>query len=139
MFSWDKVLDFNGETGPYVQYTYARCASVLRNAGEEEASKAMDVANLKAEYITGDSAYELAKLLYALPQTVIDAGEKYEPSVVTRHIVNIAQGFNRFYHDEHILVDNEDEKVAKLALVAATKTAIKNGLALLGMEAPERM
>ncbi|MBQ9961077.1 MAG: arginine--tRNA ligase [Firmicutes bacterium] len=139
VFSWDKVLDFNGETGPYVQYTYARCASVLRNAGEEEASKAMDVANLKAEYITGDSAYELAKLLYALPQTVIDAGEKYEPSVVTRHIVNIAQGFNRFYHDEHILVDNEDEKVAKLALVAATKTAIKNGLALLGMEAPERM
>ena len=81
----------------------------------------------------------LAKLLYALPQIVIDAAEKYEPSVVTRHIVNIAQGFNRFYHDEHILVDNEDEKIAKLALVAATKTAIKNGLALLGMEAPERM
>jgi len=139
VFSWDKVLDFNGETGPYVQYTYARCASVLRNAGEEAAAKAMDMANIKAEYITSDSAYELAKLLYALPQTVIDAGEKYEPSVVTRHIVNIAQGFNRFYHDEHILVDNEDEKVAKLALVAATKTAIKNGLALLGMEAPERM
>ena len=139
VFSWDKVLDFNGETGPYVQYTYARCASVLRNAGEEVAAKAMDIANIKAEYITGDSAYELAKLLYALPQIVIDAAEKYEPSVVTRHIVNIAQGFNRFYHDEHILVDNEDEKVAKLALVAATKTAIKNGLALLGMEAPERM
>ena len=139
VFSWDKVLDFNGETGPYVQYTYARCASVLRNAGEEVAAKAMDIANIKAEYITGDSAYELAKLIYALPQTVVDAAEKYEPSVVTRHIVNIAQGFNRFYHDEHILVDNEDEKVAKLALVAATKTAIKNGLALLGMEAPERM
>lgn len=139
VFSWDKVLDFNGETGPYVQYTYARCASVLRNAGEEAAAKAMDIANIKAEYITGDSAYELAKLIYALPQTVVDAAEKYEPSVVTRHIVNIAQGFNRFYHDEHILVDNEDEKVAKLALVAATKTAIKNGLALLGMEAPERM
>ena len=70
---------------------------------------------------------------------IIDAGEKYEPSVLTRHIVDMAQGFNRFYHDEHILVDNEEEKVAKLALVYAAKAAIKNGPALLGMEAPERM
>ncbi|MDD6881256.1 MAG: arginine--tRNA ligase [Firmicutes bacterium] len=138
-FSWDKVLDFNGETGPYVQYTHARAASVLRNAGEEAVSKALDASNIKAEYITSESAYELAKLIYALPQVIIDAGEKYEPSVLTRHIVDMAQGFNRFYHDEHILVDNEEEKVAKLALVYAAKAAIKNGLALLGMEAPERM
>ena len=74
-----------------------------------------------------------------MPQVVIDAGEKYEPSVLTRHIVDIAQAFNRFYHDEHILVDNEEEKKSKLALVLAAKTAIKNGLELLGMEAPERM
>ncbi len=139
VFSWDKVLDFNGETGPYVQYTYARAASVLRNAGEEAAAKAMDPANIKAEYITSDSAYALAKLIYELPAVVIDAGEKFEPSIVTRHIVDLAQGFNRFYHDEHILVDNEEEKIAKLALVHTAKTAIKNGLALLGMDAPERM
>lgn len=139
VFSWNKVLDFNGETGPYVQYTYARAASVLRNAGQEACAKALDAHNIKPEYITGDSAYELAKLIYALPQTIVDAGEKYEPSVVTRHIVNLAQAFNRFYHDEHILVDNEEEKITKLAMVAAAKTAIKNGLALLGMEAPERM
>ena len=55
------------------------------------------------------------------------------------HIVDLAQAFNRFYHDEHILVDNEEEKTAKLAMVIAAKTAIRNGLALLGMEAPERM
>ncbi len=139
VFSWNKVLDFNGETGPYVQYTYARAASVLRNAGQEACAKALDAHNINPEYITGDSAYELAKLIYALPQTIVDAGEKYEPSVVTRHIVNLAQAFNRFYHDEHILVDNEEEKITKLAMVAAAKTAIKNGLALLGMEAPERM
>ena len=84
-------------------------------------------------------AYELAKLIYKFPQVVVEAGEKYEPSIVTRHIVDLAQSFNRFYHDEHILVDNEEEKVAKLALVIAAKTAIKNGLALLGMQAPERM
>ena len=137
VFSWNKVLDFNGETGPYVQYTYARCASVLRNAGEEAVKAAQ--AEIKAEYITSESAFALAKLLYRLPQVVVEAAEKYEPSIVTRHLVDIAQGFNRFYHDEHILVDNEEEKVAKLALVLAAKTAIKNGLALLGMEAPERM
>ena len=134
VFSWDKVLDFNGETGPYVQYTHARCASVLRNAGFDGDFSAFD-----PEYISGESAYQLVKLLYAFPQVIIDAGEKYEPSVLTRHIVDIAQAFNRFYHDEHILVDDEKEKISKLALVTAAKTAIKNGLALLGMEAPERM
>ncbi len=139
VFSWDKVLDFNGETGPYVQYTYARAASVLRNAGEEAAAKAAVADNIDMSYLTGESAYALAKLLYKLPQVIVEAGEKYEPSIVTRHVVDIAQGFNRFYHDEHILVDNMDEKVAKLALVLAAKTAIKNGLALLGMQAPERM
>ena len=139
VFSWSKVLDFNGETGPYVQYTHARAASILRRAGEEAAAKGLDIANIDAKHITSESAYELAKLVYELPQVVIDAGEKYEPSIVTRHIVDIAQAFNRFYHDEHILVDNEEEKVAKLALVQVAKTAIKNGLALLGMEAPERM
>ena len=137
VFSWNKVLDFNGETGPYVQYTYARCASVLRNAGEEAVKAAQ--AGIKAEYITSESAFALAKLIYRLPQVIIEAAEKYEPSILTRHLVDIAQGFNRFYHDEHILVENEDEKAAKLALVLAAKTAIKNGLALLGMEAPERM
>ncbi|MGN1333552.1 MAG: arginine--tRNA ligase [Anaerovoracaceae bacterium] len=141
VFSWGKVLDFNGETGPYVQYTYARCASVLRNAGEEVVSRAMEkgLAGVDAGYLTGESSFELAKLIYRLPQVVAEAGEKYEPSIVTRHIVDIAQSFNRFYHDEHILTDNQEERVAKLALVMATKTAIKNGLALLGMEAPERM
>ena len=77
--------------------------------------------------------------LYKFPDVVADAGDKYEPSIVTRHIVDIAQGFNRFYHDEHILTDNEDEKTAKVALVLAAKNAIRNGLALLGMKAPERM
>ena len=139
VFSWDKVLDFNGETGPYVQYTYARCASVLRNAGEEAVAKAGQADAVKASYLTGESAFQLARLLYELPDVIREAGEKYEPSIVTRHIVDIAQSFNRFYHDEHILVDNEEEKTAKLALVLSAKTAIRNGLALLGMEAPERM
>lgn len=138
VFNWDKVLNFDGETGPYVQYTHARCASVLRRAGEDVVAKAAS-GQVDCKYLCSESAYQLAKLIYKFPAVVIDAGEKYEPSIVTRHIVDMAQAFNRFYHDEHILVENEDEKVAKVALVMAAKNAIKNGLALLGMKAPERM
>ena len=137
VFSWDHVLNFEGETGPYVQYTHARACSILRNAGDDIVAKAK--AGFDAKYITSDSAHALAKLLYEFPEVAIEAGEKYEPSIVTRHIVDIAQAFNKFYHDEHILVDNEDEKVAKVAMVLAAKNTIKNGLELLCMKAPERM
>ena len=133
VFSWKQVLDFNGETGPYVQYTYARCASILRNAGDD----ANDLSGFDPSYITGEAAYTLAKEIYALRDVIIEAGEKYEPSILTRHIVDMAQAFNKFYHDEHILTDDKEERKAKLALVVAAKTAIRNGLRLLGMEAPE--
>lgn len=137
VFSWDKVLNFEGETGPYVQYTHARACSILRNAGDDAVAKAK--AGFDAKYITSESAHRLMSLIYELPEVIVEAGEKYEPSIVTRHIVDISQAFNKFYHDEHILVDNEDEKIAKIALVLAAKTAIKNGLGLLGIKAPEKM
>ncbi|WP_027398712.1 arginine--tRNA ligase [Anaerovorax odorimutans] len=139
VFSWEKILNFEGETGPYVQYTHARAASILRNAGSSGDEALKNVQGAVMDYVTVDSGYELAKLIYRFPQVVVDAAEKYEPSVITRHIVDIAQSFNRFYHDEHILVDNEEEKKAKLILTYAAKQTIKNGLQLLGMEAPERM
>jgi len=173
VFSWDKVLNFEGETGPYVQYTHARACSVLRNGGASaeaalagiiaasgenagaetgaasgagatavvtgSASETAAPINFDLDYITGDSAYELAKLIYKFPEVVLEAGEKYEPSVITRHIVDIAQNFNKFYHDEHILVENEAEKQAKLLLVFAARQALASGLSLLGIEAPERM
>lgn len=139
VFSWDKVLNFDGETGPYVQYTHARACSVLRNAGEAAVKAAENLTDKQMAYLTGDSAFELAKLIYRFPEVVVEAAEKYEPSVVTRQVVDIAQSFNRFYHDEHILVENEDEKLAKLALVLGAKNTIKAGLYLLGIKAPEKM
>lgn len=138
VFSWDKILNFEGETGPYVQYTHARAASVIRNAGKDLEEKVKNI-EIDAQYLKSDSAYALVKLIYSLPDVIVEAGDKYEPSILTRHIVKIAQAFNKFYHDEHILVDDENEKLAKLALVVATKHALKNGLGLLGMKAPERM
>ena len=139
VFSWDKVLDFNGETGPYVQYTHARAASVLRNAGKSAERVMSGEGTFDMSCVTGDTAYELIKLIYRFPEVVREAADKYEPSVVTRHIIDIAQYFNRFYHDEHILVEDEAEKQAKLAVVYAAKQTIANGLALLGIEAPEKM
>ena len=136
VFKWDRVLNFDGETGPYVQYTHARAASVLRKAGEDAAKISADIDYSK---IRGEAAYSLVKLLHAMPDVVIEAGERCEPSILTRHIIDIAQAFNKFYHDEQILVDDEDEKMAKLALVASARQAIENGLAMLGIKAPERM
>ncbi|MBQ6456098.1 MAG: arginine--tRNA ligase [Mogibacterium sp.] len=138
VFSWDKVLNFDGETGPYVQYTHARASSVLRNASAEDLA-AVSAGDLDWSCLESDSAYALVKLLYRVPEIVIEAADKYEPSIVTRHLVDIAQAFNKFYHDEHILVDDRNEKLAKLALVLAAKTVIANCLGLLGIKAPERM
>ncbi len=138
VFTWDKVLNFDGETGPYVQYTHARACSVLRNASEEE-QKRIQKGDFDAKYIASESAYNLIKLMYRVPEVILDAADKYEPSILTRHLVDIAQSFNKFYHDEHILVENEEEKVAKLALVESARTVIANCLNLLGIQAPERM
>lgn len=139
-FKWDQILNFDGETGPYVQYTHARCASLLRKAGDETIAKAQEANNVDFALLAkSDSAYELTKLIYAFPGIVEQAGEKYEPSIITRHIIDIAQCFNKFYHDEHIIVEDEAEKVSKIALVVATKRVIATGIGLLGMKAPERM
>jgi arginyl-tRNA synthetase len=138
VFKWDKVLNFDGETGPYVQYTHARCCSVLRKAGDEVVAKAQ-TGDVDYSHLTSKSAFELTRLLYEFPAKVLEAADKYEPSIITRHVTNLAQAYNRFYHDEHILSENEDEKIAKVALTIAARNGIRNGLALLGMHAPERM
>lgn len=138
-FSWDKILNFEGETGPYVQYTHARAASILRNGENEFKEAKKDFDNVKFEYIMSEAAYMLSKLIYGFPDVVKESAERYEPSIITRYIVDVAQAFNRFYHDEHILVENVEEKKAKLLLVYAAMQTIRNGLKLLGIDAPERM
>ena len=138
-FSWDKVLNFDGETGPYVQYTHARCASVIRKAGED--ADAILTGQVKPDLsLTGsDVVYELVKAIGRFPSVVREAGERYEPSLITRHITDVAELFNKFYHDEYILVEDREERLARIAIVIATKLTLKNGLALLGVSAPDRM
>ena len=127
-FDWDKVLNFEGETGPYVQYTHARSCSLLRKAGKDMVSKAKNLENIDYEKLTSDTMYELAKLIHNMPEVIKEAADRYEPSVITRHVVKIAQGFNRFYNEERILQGDATGTVSRLTLVIATKNAIKNGL-----------
>ena len=139
VFDWDHVLNFDGETGPYVQYTHARCQSVLRKADEATLAAAQAGKDLDWSQLSGEGAYTLIRLLYSLPETVADAAVKYEPSLITRQLVDIAQAYNKFYHDEHILVEDEKERTAKVALTIAARNAIAKGLDLLGIQAPDRM
>lgn len=131
VFSYDKVLNFDGETSVYVQYTYARANSVVQKGGEAKAYKmpALDGAEI-----------ELVKALATFPDTVRLAAEKYEPSYIARFAVDVAQKFNKFYFDCKILsADDEDVKNFRLALTAATKQALKNAFALLGIGMPDKM
>lgn len=132
-FSWDEVLNFDGETGPYVQYTHARTCSLLNKAGVEAET------DFDTSVLATKEEYELAKTLYLFPEKVEAAMTDLEPSIITRYLVDLAQDFNRFYHEHSILVDDEDLKKARLALVAATKITLANGLRLIGLHAPERV
>lgn len=134
VFNWDKILNFDGETGPYVQYTYARCASVLRKAGEITVPEDIDYSIL-----TDEATMNLLKDITRFPSVVKDAADKFEPFMISRFAVSVAQHFNKFYHDCQINVEDEKVKMARLKVVMLTKKVIKDALELLGIECPEQM
>ncbi len=132
-FTFDRVLNFDGETSPYIQYTYARTCSVLRKA-EGRFCGTVD----KDAYENAESM-ELAKLLNAFPQTIRDAAEKYEPSVLAKYLIDVSQRFNKFYMACRILDDSDGVFAARRNLTEATGIVLKTGLGLLGIRAPEKM
>mgnify|MGYP001860576354 FL=1 len=131
VFSYDKVLNFDGETSVYVQYTCARANSVLEKGGIPESWEAIEPNAVE---------FELVKAISALPETVKDAADKYEPSYIARFAVDVAQKFNKFYFDCKILgAEDERTKNFRLALTAATLQALKNAFSLLGIGIPDKM
>ncbi len=135
VFSWDEALNFEGETGPYVQYAHARACSILRRAG------AVDTASAKLELLTEPAEQGLVRELHLFKERVVQAMDKLEPSIISRYLIDLAQVFNRFYKECPILKAdvNADVQAARLALTKATTVALTNGLALIGLDAPEKM
>jgi len=126
-FSWEDALNFNGNSGPYVQYTYARACSVL-----EKNDADINYSNIK---ITNNLEREIIKLISQFPEKVLVAEREYEPSVICRYLLDICAVFNRFYHDCSILKAESDEiKNSRLVLCEAVKYVIGNGLWLIGLE-----
>jgi len=137
-FDWEKVLDFEGETGPYAQYTYARAKSILRKA-----KKVNIKFNRKVKFSLLNRPEEL-RLIWALeqfPKSVEDSALHYKPSIIAKNILEITQAFNEFYHSCKCLSSdiNNELRDARLFLVLCASITIKNGLSLLGIEAPEEM
>lgn len=133
VFSYDKMLSFDGETGPYVQYTHVRACSVL--VGQESVSpEEVDFTVFQSE-----AEHSLCKLLYQYPEKIKEAAEKNEPFILSRHIMDIAQAFNKFYHDLPVRSSEGAVKKGRLLLVSCVKTVLSSALSMLLMDAPEQM
>jgi arginyl-tRNA synthetase len=134
-FSWDEILNFDGETGPYVQYTHARACSVIRKSEETT----VDDNNFNSRLLQTKEEYQLCKTLYEFPEKTRMALSQLEPSIITRYLVDLAQDFNRFYHEHPILVDDKELRKARLSLVKAAKITLANGLRLIGLKPLEKV
>lgn len=138
-FSYDKVLNFDGETAPYVQYTNARAVSLLKKAGDLGEMFKEPLTETELKGLEGKEGEELVSLLSRFGQTVSEALEKYEPSVVTRYAIELAKTFNRYYLTTRILNGEPSVRRARIALVYAVHTVLEEALRLIGVKAPEEM
>lgn len=135
IFDWNQLLNFNGETGPYMQYTYVRTQSILRNAEMQE----FKYDSVNFEKLLDVEAIDVVKRLSEYTDIVISATTKNEPSIISRYLIDLAHSFSRFYNEHQIICEEVDTKIARLALTKCVGTTIKSGLSLLGISAPEKM
>lgn len=133
-FSWEDVLNFEGTTGPYIQYTYARAKSIIKkNKG------VVEYEDIDFGVLSEDMGYALIKALSGYEEAIEKAAERYEPSVIARYLVAVAASFNKFYHECPILQAEDKIKQARLALVDLAQRMISDACSLLGMSCPEEM
>jgi len=134
-FMWDEVLNFDGNTGPYVQYTYARCCGVL-----EKSPMTLEIRPTSGYVLTEEAESALIKTLKLFPEKVRQARIDLEPSLVARYLLDVCAAFNRFYHDCPVLkCEDENVRRTRIALVKATSIVLKNGLTLIGLKTPKNI
>lgn len=134
IFDWDIMLNFNGETGPYIQYTYVRTNSVLKKAGYVPEIKDIDFSKL-----TDKEAQNVLKLIYSFTNVIEQATVKNEPSVIARFLIDLSKAYSCFYNENKIIVEDKAIQDARVYLTHATNIVLKNGAKLLGIEMPEKM
>ena len=134
IYDINKALNFNGETGPYLQYTVVRTKSIL-----EKANYVPDIDKIDFSKITDKSAIETIKLISKFQDILIDTMKKNEPSIISRYLIDLAQSFSVFYNDNKIIVEDDKIKNARLYLTYMTKVTLENGLKILGIEIPNKM
>ncbi len=132
IFDWNQILNFNGETGPYLQYTYVRTRSILRKAGNVPDSANFSLLNDK-------ESYEVVRLIGSFKDTVEVSAQKNEPSIISRYLLELAKAFSRFYNEHQVITDDKALQDARILHTKVTGDVIKEGLGLLGIQCPEKM
>lgn len=134
VFDWNTILNFQGETGPYVQYTYVRTKSVLEKAGYLPKIEEVKVENLSDEY-----SLAILKLIYNFEDVLIQVTDKNEPSILARYLIDLAKAYSSFYNENKIIVEDKDIQNARVYLTYAVSEVLKQGANLLGIQMPEKM
>lgn len=134
IFDWDTILNFQGETGPYIQYTYVRTKSVL-----EKARGVPNIEDVNANLLLDDASCKILKLIYNFKDTLIQVTDKNEPSILSRYLIEIAKAYSNFYNENKIIVDDKGVQNARVYLTYAVGKVLKIGAGLLGIQMPDKM
>ena len=134
IFDWNQILNFQGETGPYIQYTYVRTKSVL-----EKVEKIPEISEVKVEKLSDDYSKNIIRLLYDFKDTLVQVTKKEEPSILSRYLIDLAKAFSSFYNENKIIVEDKDTQNARIYLTYAVGKVLKIGASLLGIEMPNKM
>ena len=135
IFDWNTALNFQGETGPYIQYTYVRTKSVLEKVNNIIPS----IENIKIENLTDEYSLNLIKLIYNFQDVLIQVTEKSEPSILSRYLIDLSKAFSSFYNENKIIVEDKEVQDARVYLTYATGKVLKQGANLLGIKMPDKM
>jgi len=134
IFDWDTILNFQGETGPYIQYTYVRTKSVIEKVGQVP-----NIEDVKSSLLLDDASIKILKLIYNFEDILIQVTDKNEPSILSRYLIDFAKAYSNFYNENKIIVDDKDVQNARVYLTYAVGKILKTGAGLLGIKMPDKM